>query len=233
MTASDSQIKPQILESDRIRDHLNKTALLTANSAQVVISLDPLGNLRAEMPGLSGAPRRKIDLPPNFAAQNPDLMAILQSDLARITDEKRRLSESQKPAYIDATVAREEYNRRIAAERALKAQQNYEALTTDQQVAFDRNMAIRVEKLNSQLSVRSREIWTYCAKSHSIQLANRVIQDPTKRPRKVVEVTTNGKSIEISPSNPRFDAIVNGTVQPKSRKPKFLTTELALTFDLD
>ena len=193
----------------------------------MILFMDSAGTLRAEMPGLSGTARRKIDLPPGFAESNPELIAIFKTELVRIQDQKRRQAQS-KPDYIDPILAREERNRQIAVERAAKARIAYEKMSASERANHDRKMQAQVEKLNAQLHARSREIWTYCAESHSVQLANRVIDDPKRRPRR--KVMLNGQ--EVSPQNvARMNAALNG-VQPSRQRKKSSGTTHAVDLDI-
>ena len=62
---------------------------------QISIFLDANGALRAEAPGTNGS-RRKIDLPLGFADQNPELVADLRDQEARLRANARREAEDRK-----------------------------------------------------------------------------------------------------------------------------------------
>lgn len=63
---------------------------------QITIFLDASGTVHAEAPGGSNGSRKKIDLPFDFAIQNPELMAELQlQDAENRRRERARLMELQ------------------------------------------------------------------------------------------------------------------------------------------
>lgn len=214
--------KPAENPRESLKADLDNLALSVANSAQIILFMDSTGAIRAEMPGINGVVRRKIDLPLGIR-ENPDLITLLQTELYRIRD--LRAAQTKTPApKPDYEAARHEKNAQIARERAERHRLWFDNLTEDQKALETAKMVARVEKLNAQIDSRAREIWTYCAETHSIQLANRIIDDPTRRPRKRVMI--NGQ--EVSPRNTSAMTAALAGTKPHKRNTKKINPALAV-----
>ena len=199
-------------ESDRIRAQLAATALRVANSAQIILSLDPAGNISAEMPGINGAVRRKVDLPGNFLKQNPQLSAILQEEVARLSALRRVQQANAKVEYIDPSSERARRNAEISAERAEQFAKWLDSLPVDQRENEIRKRDARLAKAQEAELARARDIYTYTATHYpdGIALANRIIDDPKRRPARklTISISADGSRKEISPRT--GTASVNG-----------------------
>lgn len=151
--------------------------------AQLVLYMDFTGALRAEAPGPNGA-RRKIDLAPNFAKKNPDLITLLREDLEQQraqADHIARLA-AQQPASLDAIE-----NLRTKRLNAMD-RESVDRWTLWMRASVDEDkrqaeIERRVAKAKAEDDERGRRIWSAVAARHGIQLANRVVDNPNRRPR--------------------------------------------------
>lgn len=190
----------QIPESVRVRQQLDAIALNVAASAQIVFSLDPSGVLIAEMPGINGAVRRKIDLPADFLTRNPELHALMTDEILRLREVRKAAALAKKADYIDPRVAREQRNAEIAKEKEKQWLTWLDTLPKDRRELEIKKRDERIERSRNAIDARARDIWNDVASNHDIALANKVIPDPNRRPRrKVIVISQDGTRKELAP----------------------------------
>jgi hypothetical protein len=225
---SKSQTPIHETEPERVKRILAESAERAAGAAQIILILDSAG-LRAELPGINGATRRKINLTPDFADRNPEFMEILESERLRIALARKVTIEAQKSNYIDPQIERERRNAEIARERARRHQEWIESLPKDRREIEQKKLETRLQNQLDSAKASARQIWLDIAQSHGIKLANRVIDDPSRRPRRKVMVPTATGMREVSPQNvAKMDAALNGTKAPRTVSRKFTKAELEL-----
>jgi len=155
-----------------------------SQSAQVVLSWNG-STLQIEGTALNGA-RRKIE-GVSFTDLPFELRAELIADLA---SRKAHTREAPKADRIDPQVARDA---RIAAARAAHDRdyiERYNNATPAERAIMDE----RREKAQSRARQQSSDLWHSVATNHDVQLANKVITDPKKRPQRRIirDYSANG-----------------------------------------
>lgn len=183
----------------------------------IIIALTASG-LVVEAPGANGM-RAKIE-----GLTLDDLPFEIRASLIEQQD---RLKAAPKPSpaprvdYVDPQIERERSAILAGQERRKRHMEWIETLGPDQRAYQLEKLADADRRIREQADDRARQIWLGLAKDHDIDLANRVISDPNRRPRrKVVVVTSNGQKL-ISPrtgatsdtkpeTGPRFRGDKNG-----------------------
>lgn len=157
-------------------------------TSQVILFMDVRGGFHAEGPGKNGQ-RAKIDLPPDFGQRNPELLIELTHQ--RDHDRPQALSPSAG-----------DLSRRRDAEKALrKAEQaaalietqrkHWESLTEAQQNEILAKREIAAEKRRERELETAHSVWNRTATrmGQGIDLANRIIDDPRRRPKSAAKLT--------------------------------------------
>lgn len=135
---------------------------------QLTIFLTPSGDFRAELPAQNGA-RQGLPLPKDFATKNPEIAAALRAQAARIQEHDDRLSAASAAA-----------RKREQEQRDLDWYENLTRAERDRIRASADHARSRLEQVELD---RAKRVWAYTATHHSIDLANRVIEDPKRRPK--------------------------------------------------
>lgn len=198
-------------------------------TAQATIFLDTLGNPHCELPGINGA-RRTLELPSDFAARNPELMAELQSQQAEIelaqrrknaTDLIARTDQRIKPVDLPAYITSAEQNKIRMEQAELAWKLKYESATACEKMTMDFKKALADERSNRIKKIRTHDLYIENLKRHGIQIANRVVPDKQRRPSRKVNLgngrTYNPKTDKITDPNERkrtqrFKGSANGQV---------------------
>jgi len=172
---------------------------------QIILFLDTNGQPHAESVGRNGS-RVKVELSSDFLSQNPELHSefLRQQDEIKAQGEELKrasdLAKSRRPLVEDsAALARKVY---LAKEARWTSW--IDSLPLDEQL---RQLAKREEiqiKRREEADAQARTIWFKVAQDHSIELADRVISDPTRRPNRRVLVKVNAGGAKVT-YNPRFD----------------------------
>lgn len=157
---------------------------------QLILAWTAAG-LVIEAPGAGGAARAKID-GVSFDMLPAPMQAALLEQKDRIDSERarqnaiaarERASRPTPPARPIVEVERRLENERIAAERFAKWTAYLESLPAPER---ERQIAKRdaaFARRQAQLDENAKQLYAYTAGKHSIDLANRVIPDPKRRPK--------------------------------------------------
>jgi hypothetical protein len=162
------------------RHTLTDLKVRRAMPAQIMIFLDIAGNLHAEGPGKNGG-RDKIDLPVDFLTRNPEIAFELQSQRERERLAKPLPSASELFRQKEEQKALE--NRRIAQEAQRRFKDWYDGLTETQREEYDAKVEKAKARQKEEDDSRARSVWDRTASVHGVALANRVVDDPSRRPR--------------------------------------------------
>lgn len=172
-------------------------------SAQIILAWDGF-NLIVEAASTNGAARDKVegisltDLP-------GELQFALIDQLAKIKkarDEIRATEQRLKIERADPQIERERQAQEAGRERLKKRQEWIDTLPepkrTYEQEKFDKALA----RAEEEHAARARSLWLGIARDHDIALANRVIDDPKRRPRRrVIVINSDGSRREVSPQS--------------------------------
>lgn len=186
-------------------------------TAQAIIYLDSAGTIRAELPGLNGT-RRKLDLPANFAARNPELLAALRETLsARIAQDAKiaalRAAEASRP-HQEAQTELDKRNADLAA-REKKRRDWLDSLPAPQRALEEKKLQDKRDRAIAAANARAKGLYLYVASEHGIRLANRVIPNPDRRPGK-----------------PRKRILVSGPTGMQEVRSRANAPDLSLAIDL-
>lgn len=179
--------------------------------SQAVVFFDGI-SFRAEMPGPNGS-RQKIDLP-NFEKRNSELCSMLREQhatQARNEKELARAKAQAESASRQRSVEIENAAESLKSHNMARARLEREAARIERIVSVeerDRNRQRLADQLQDNYDkalLGAKQIWWDIAKTHGIELANRVIDDHTRRPRKVV-ITSRGA--KVKPGKDLTDALI-------------------------
>lgn len=165
------------------------SAVPARTSPQLIVFLDLLDNIHAEAAGQNGQ-RRKIDLPPDFRDRNPELFTAL----CEARDLSRRI-EAPLPSAGDLAKRRDDEIAARNAEQARLVEQkrrdHWNSLTEDQQAAILAAKEAAKEKQRARELETAHSVWNRTAQTVGlgVNLANRVIDDPARRPRSAKTLT--------------------------------------------
>lgn len=192
------QVRDECELSWRVAENLDqKEASRYRGTPQVIIAWT-YGVVIVEAPGAGGRVRTKIE-----GVTFDDLPAPIQAALiAQRDDNKRREIPVPAPKREDAQSVRE---RRIAGAREAHRrewQTQFDNATPDVQAEMLRKRELARERQETLDRERAHQVWLMTASSHDIPLANHVVDDPNRRPRrKVIVIGSDGTRRELSPRN--------------------------------
>jgi len=127
----------------------------------------------------------------SFADLPGEIQFELQTQLRENQAKAERTTWAPEASKVDPERERMLRNQ-AAAEARLKAYAEwYAGLSREQQAAEDLKREQRKEKQDAQRREQGMRVYQRVATDHSIELANKVVDDPTRRPTRV-EVSTNG-----------------------------------------
>lgn len=178
-------------------------------TAQIIITLDSVGNWRAELPGINGAPRRKVDLI-EFTLRNPELHAVMRDELDRREREQFNIKRSAVQAEIDREKKLENYHR----EREVEWEKSLDSMTHDQRERALRDRAARQERIKKFELEVAHSIWHYNAEHFGTDFANKV-QPTERRPSRAIIYGSNGSRKVL---NPRTGVETHRTTNGTTRK---------------
>jgi len=148
---------------------------------QLILFLDIVGNIHAEAPGPNGT-RRKIDLPHDFLDRNPKLAAELMMQRDHYHAAKVPTPPSKIERY-DPQLEREARIQKAREDHDRQWQTYLNSLSpTDREIAIAKRDAKLARAREAELQ-RPKDVWFGVALNHGTGLANRVISDPSRRPR--------------------------------------------------
>lgn len=174
--------------------------------AQVIIAYDGV-SLIVEAPGLNGAAREKIE-----GISLTDLPGEIQAVLIeRLTRRKAEVRAAVKIQNRDTEADRRENNAAIAKARAEADRRYLDSLSNEARGYEESKREKKRLAIAEAEKARARDLWRTTAKHHSIDLADRVIDDPSRRPNQRVVINHGGVKVTY---NPRFDS------EPKTEKQK-------------
>lgn len=169
---------------------------------QVIIRLDSAGNVQCEAPGLNGAARTKIE-GVRFENLDPAIQAALIAQRDR----------AQAPTQLAPKAAerlipedRLELAKRAGEDRRKRHLAWIETLPREQADREREKLRKIAERQHEAEIARAHEIYQRTAQRHSVELANRVISDPKRRPRKAHQGATakpSSKSTKVDLTNLR------------------------------
>jgi hypothetical protein len=180
---------------------------------QIILFLDTQGVAHAESVGKNGS-RLKINLPSDFLSQNSELHAefIRQQDEIRAHEaslQKAASARDSRPIIEDGAALA----KRVRDAKEARFTAWIDSLPADEAT---RQLIKREEiqrKRREEADAQARTIWHRVARDHSIELADRVISDPARRPNQRVLVKVNAGGAKVT-YNPRYDS------KPKTEKSK-------------
>lgn len=174
-------------------------------TAQLVVFLDKSGNFHAELPGLNGA-RVKVHLGEDFRQRNPEITCALLDAQSALDLRSERIAEEL--AAKHNLKSQGEKLAELAREREARFDTWIETLPKDRRESEIRKRNERLKKAAETADATARDIYYYTASRHDVDLADRIISDAKRRPRKVISISVNGTRKEISPQT--GTASVNG-----------------------
>lgn len=163
-------------------------------TAQVVISIDSLGNLICEGPGLNGQ-RQKIE---GFTFD--DLPEAIQDEL---TYQRLRLACEPKPILapsvkdrIDPEVERQRQNEEAARQRRITYEKWFNNLTKQEQEIETAARQLREERNANRQKETAHSVWYTMAQrpGQGTAFANRIMSDSSRRPRVARKFDPQAKS---------------------------------------
>lgn len=171
---------------------------MTVPQFQVTFFLDTQGQLHAESLGKNGM-RQKFDL--------TDADEFLLQIGAELVAQSFR--EQQIRAQTIAAPSSQEA-KPVSAIARDKDQEYLNSLTDKERETTLARRTVEAEKRRQAELDRARDIWLTTAREHNVELANRVIPDPSRRPRRHVLVD----NIAVSPRT--YDPL-NPVISPEMR----------------
>lgn len=187
--------------SERIGDYLTRRLGEVGHISQLIIFMDSTGALRAEMPGANGA-RRKVAISGFFEKRNPELMALLKEDQEQHKAQVHQLSELRSR---NIQFARENAEAELARrnndllEKAKKRRNWLDSLPASQRALEEKKIDEKLQHAADVSNARARGLYHYIVDNHTLQLAERVIDDPKRRPRRKILISTSSGMKELSP----------------------------------
>jgi len=185
-------------------------------TAQIIVFLDSQGVPHAELPGINGAARRQVELGPFWTDRNPEIMQTLQAEAQEQEIRNKRLGQLARERKIQAENEAAERERRsnesIAREKMADWQRRYDSATPEVRAGMERQRD-RIIEANRN---RAKDIWMGLATDHDVALANKAINDRSRRPNKRVSIA-GGRSYNPA-TEKTFDK--NGKQINKPKTPK-------------
>lgn len=171
-----------------IRQQLDEKLAAVGRIAQIVIFMDSVGTIRAEMPADNGG-RKKIELDQKtFRTRNPELVLALHEELERrrIQDEKiaalKAAEAAKRPQEFESEF---DARNRALAEQGRKRREWLDSLPKDQREIEEAKLVKKLQEAVEKSNARAHSQYYYVSEYLDIRLAERAYP-PERRPNRKV-----------------------------------------------
>jgi len=188
-------------------------------SAQVILAWDGTA-LRCEGPGLNGQ-RQKLEV--SFDQLPAEIQSVLieQHDRNKVAYQEAKKAKVER---VDPQIERERKAHEAGLERIRRHMEWIETLPKHRRELELKKLADAKEKREQAETDRARQVWLMTAKDHDIGLANRVIDDPKRRPARKVVIAGTG-NVVYSPRSEKSETA-------KTKRAKNVNKALAIKITL-